>query len=389
MQGTNRNRRLFSVDLMRSLAICTMMLIHFSENLAPAPKDLWLYRFFHFLSESIAAPFFAFLVGFSCFISVKNSGVSNESLILAQKRTFKRGVMVCLIGFLFGLTAWWNLYVFEWDILPLIGFSLIVLSLLLNSDERLHLVLALSVVFVSPLLQSWCHFFSAWEANGLEYKEIVDFSYILLGFLVRGFFPVFPWVAYPLIGFACAKAVFKGVRAGNVALLGIVGFLSVMLGVALMVAAKSFHTGTLLDLYVTNWTISYAKYPLTVSFFCFSIGLAMVSFSLLYFLFDTKAKDAVGGAWRVAVERFSKYSLSIYVFHHCLHLWPLFILGWLRQGDKDAYYGELLSFPQAIVLGCLCVILCHFGVKIWDAKGGKYGMEWMLKRSLQPGRELS
>jgi hypothetical protein len=79
-------------------------------------------------------------------------------------------------------------------------------------------------------------------------------------------------------------------------------------------------------------------------------------------------------------QRYSRYSLTTYVVHHAVHIWPIALLGMIRWDDRWAYYANAVSLPVALGLAVAFVILFYILLVRWDRSKGKYSLEWILRR---------
>jgi len=194
--------RLRFLDLARGLAIVFMVFQHVQIMFAVGSgEDSALGVTFLLLGTAPAAPVFMVAMGFLLGSSTR-SGV--RSGVVRGLQLFALGYVLNLVRFavpllvrgdphavdVFGGT-WWGAF-FEIDILQLAGLSLIVLGPVKRyvRDPRLVLALAATVAIVAPLL---------WGAGG---GNVVLDPLWGVGEWVS--FPLFPWLAYPLLGLALA-----------------------------------------------------------------------------------------------------------------------------------------------------------------------------------------
>jgi hypothetical protein len=194
--------RLRFLDLARGLAIVFMVLQHVQLLFAvDSGEGSAVGVTFLLLGTAPAAPVFMVAMGF-LFGSSPRIGV--RSGVVRGLQLFALGYVLNLVRFavpllvsgdpraidVFGGTWWGPL--FEIDILQLAGLSLIVLGPVKRyvRDPRLVLALAAAVAIVAPLL--W----------GLGGGNVALDPLWGLGEWVS--FPLFPWLAYPLLGLALA-----------------------------------------------------------------------------------------------------------------------------------------------------------------------------------------
>ena len=261
------------------------------------------------------------------------------------------------------------------------------LALVRNLTPLNIVILGFIIAEISPPLRQWVGFFDTWDKRVFEYTAPWTPSMILRGYLVSAFFPIFPWLSFPLFGFALGKVCFNrenGHHAKEVFLLGLV---LLTLGIASILAAKFFRLSPIASFYLSNWTVAYTKYPATNTYLLLSLGLICITFSILVKFLDTDCNKKILS--NVAIKfltRYSKFSLSVYVIHHLAHVEPLRLFGYLKSGNESAYWGSLVPFSTALSIGAAFSLLFYLVLVAWDERGqGKYSLEWCLSKLLKDG----
>lgn len=208
-QTSDSKSRVLALDLARGLALLFMVWVHVLEEWATLPLQRSAFgRVVEFFGSSPAAPVFMGLMGASIAFSRRGSTVGLvrrglELLGLAFLLNFLRGSLLAQIGLSLGLVQAeaiapytpWNLF---WivDILGFAGPALILLGLIRRIDRPLLWVsLAAVVALVSPSLWGIESDWAPW--NGVLRH--------LWGTGPMVSFPMFPWLAYPLVGMAWGR----------------------------------------------------------------------------------------------------------------------------------------------------------------------------------------
>ncbi len=189
--------RLTTPDFLKGIAVICMIQVHLTELFAT--YDIYTSnpgRFSLFLGAIPAAPVFMSVMGYFLFQAEDT------------KKSLFRGLKIIFLGLLLniGLNAHLLIkiyqgayqfnpynYIFGVDILFLAGISILVISILkifLKSNVWLWLLFATMVAFAGMVLPQY-----SGESSWIYYVEAVfwgksDWSY----------FPVFPWLVYPLLG---------------------------------------------------------------------------------------------------------------------------------------------------------------------------------------------
>ncbi len=356
--------RLLSIDILRTVAIFMMVLVHFVENLASGfgmpPTDT--VGSFHrwWLPTGLAAPLFTFLSGVSyrAWLTVQRQrGLTDEAI---AKGTIRRGLVLFGLGLAFNVFIWLPEDTFNWDILTLIGSALILLNCVRRMPPEVPPVLIVLMTLLSPALQLLADYPAYWTEAYFDY----DFTLadVLLGYLVVGYFPLFPWLVFPVAGFIVGRAlppvsgaddqpaVFRRrLRLGLVA--GLLGGGSLLL--------QGFVQGLPT---IGGWTM----FPASTSYLLGMLAVVIASLLLLHRLVDgtASAVAATGLAARLAdsCRVISRHSLSIYLLHHAIHIWPLWAFGLASTGEPTAHWRTVVSVPVAVLLA---VVFCLASVPLF------------------------
>src|SRR5262245_40572390 len=166
-----------------------MVLVHFMENLSGAD---WA-------PAGMAAPLFTFLTGVSYRLWVNAQEARGKDDSEITKVSIRRGLFLFVLGFAFNVLVWLPEDTFNWDVLTLIGASLLLLTLVRNLPLPVPVVMAAAAFVLGPVLRALTDYPSYWTEGHFECDLTPED--VLFGFLSNGFFPIFPWIAYPLTGF--------------------------------------------------------------------------------------------------------------------------------------------------------------------------------------------
>jgi len=195
-------KRLQLPDLLKGLAAFFMVQIHITELfIDSAGRESVLGKISLFLGGPFAAVVFMVVMGY--FIA-KNKGTTSQN--------FLRGVKIFILGFLLNIGLNFHLllkiyfedwpynpleYIFGVDILYLAGMSIIILAGLKSikkGREWISMILLLAVIALTGFMNE---------------ELMVTTHYYVLPFIAGAYswsyFPLFPWLAYPLAGFIFAQ----------------------------------------------------------------------------------------------------------------------------------------------------------------------------------------
>ena len=350
--------RLLSIDILRTAAIFMMVLVHFVENLAsgyglPAATVIGPYHRW-WLPTGMAAPLFTFLSGVSyrTWLTVQQQrGVTEEAI---SKQTIRRGLFLIGLGFAFNVLVWLPEDTFNWDILTFIGSALILLDVVRRMPAQVPPVLILLIALLSPALQLLADYPAYWANAYFDYD--VTLADVLLGYLVVGYFPLFPWLVFPVMGFVVAPAVESDPaarqRGGS--------FSGRWLLLAGLLATGSlglqWFAGDVAGL--GRWTM----FPASTSYLMGMLAVAITSLIVLHRLVDHPADLSPRGVAAQCCQVTSRHSLSLYLLHHVVHIWPLWAYGLATTGAPTVHWRTLLPVPMAVALA---VVFCLVSVPLF------------------------
>lgn len=336
-----------SIDLLRSVAICLMIVVHFVENLS-AGHDAASTALAARLPAGVAAPLFLFLVGVNYRLWADVQADGGRSSTTISKRSVRRGLFLLGAGFAFNVLVWLPEDTFNWDVLTFVGMALLVLDVARRMPPPTVMCGAGLILAVSPVLRGVADYAAYWQQPWFDYDFTL--SDVALGGLVVGYFPLFPWLVLPLTGFLVAPLVF-GPRARPSRVFGITG------GLAAAAAGALAAWPALPVRWRAGAADGWSMFPASTAYILGSTALALGSLMLLHALLDRP----VASGWRERIAAwtgpFSRHSFSIYVLHHLVHVWPLWIAD--LTGDADATcWQTALPASAALALGAACIVGC-------------------------------
>lgn len=339
-----------SIDLLRAMAIVLMVVVHFVENLSgwydggQGPFE-GVHRVW-WLPTGFAAPLFTSLSGMSYRLWADEQARRGHSGDTISKRTVRRGLFLIGLGFAFNVLVWLPEDVFNWDVLTLIGCGLLALDLARRMPDTVVLMWAMLVIAVSPAMRLAADYPEYWQSGYFDY----DFTLgdVLLGGLVVGYFPIFPWLAFPLLGHAVANTLFRaetGTRSPRIALLGTAGLLVAFTLITIWEKLPAAVTAGA----TRGWTM----FPPSTAYVAGTLGVVMIGTSYLH-----RIVDGDSGRWRWLLKwatPLSRHALSMYLLHHVIHVWPLWAWGAATAGEATALWQ--VAMPPAASLGLAAVFL--------------------------------
>jgi len=359
-----------SIDLLRTLAIQVMVLVHFSENLAGYTLPI----------TGLGAPLFSFLSGVSYFLWVQGQQARGRNDKEISKVSIRRGLFVFGVGIAFNVLVWFPEGTFNWDVLTLIGSALLVLNIARRWPVPIIIFAAAMIIAISPALRVLTDYSAYWQNWYFDYD--MNLEEVVCGYFVNGYFPIFPWLAFSLAGFSAATFLFgpredeedSSVRTPRFP------WAAVFLGAGLVAISL---TALLLRPYLPaaisakllgGWTM----FPTTIEYALAMIGADLVLLSLLHYCVDLNPRLNLRGPLLNIAKTFSQYSLTIYILHHVVHLWPLWIYtSAIGHDDPTELWMKATTVPLSLGLAVVFLVVCFFLMR-WIGPDRRFGMEaWM------------
>ena len=351
-----------SVDILRTVAIVVMVLVHFSENLSG----------YYLPFAGLGAPLFTFLSGASYRLWLNGQErrqVSDEEI---SKISVRRGLFVFGIGFAFNIFVWLPEDTFNWDVLTFIGAALLLLNLVRRLPLSVAVLIAIMSYLISPVLRALVDFPAYWENGYFECD--LTLTEVLTGFLQTGYFPFLPWITYSLTGFVAATLLFSQSQAEKPSI-----WPTAILGGVLIVAANAmlqlrvYAPATITTYVLTGWSM----FPPSMEYMLATIGMALLLFSLSHRYVDQNQELPRDWPLFRLVKTFSRYAFTIYLIHHVVHLWPLWIYGLATGNEATHFWQQAMPTVYALPLGILFLAICYLILRRLDPDE-RYGMEgWM------------
>lgn len=344
-----------SIDVLRTVAICLMIVVHFVENLSAA-HDATSAALSLRLPAGMAAPLFTFLAGVNYRLWSAARIARGDDPAVVSRATVRRGLFLLGTGFAFNALVWLPAETFNWDILTFMGIALVLLDVARRMPPPAIVLACVLIVALSPALRVTAGYADYWQQAWFDHD--LTLPDVALGCLVVGYFPLFPWLALPLAGYLTAPLIFTAHPAGSAPPAPRPLTVAALLGgaSAAVLAAWPWLPERLRSGAADGWTM----FPASTAYVLGSTAAALALLALLHRVLDTGPP----AAWKRGLTRwtgpFSRHSLSIYVLHHLVHIWPLWLAGLTLGGDDATVLWQTalpawasLGLAAACIAGCL------------------------------------
>jgi uncharacterized membrane protein len=284
-----------TIDILRGLAIFTMVGANMAASVAaqPHPFGLRLYG-------SYAAPLFILLSGMMVASTAQTKGHGWKYFLL-------RGAMIMMVGVFVDVVIWNGVCPFvDVDVLYLIGLSVPLAFLYLRLGKSSQWVVIVLIFLLTPFLQKilgYTEYVNPIYLWGEQIKAVPvkTQTNIFNHWIVDGWFPIFPWLGFSLLGVKFAHQrwkyqTFDTFGKKSILLLGL-GILTIGIMIWWL------YPGSLL----TREEASELFYPPTVGYIITTIGLILT----LFYIVDRKPSLFIYNPLRSMGES----SLFMYVLH--------------------------------------------------------------------------
>ncbi|MBK8048065.1 MAG: DUF1624 domain-containing protein [Anaerolineales bacterium] len=381
--------RVRSVDVLRGFALMCMVLVHFIIYFGDSTAmRSWLYFALNHLLADWGAAGFLMMMGISQVLSAAKTPDASEWFLF--KKAIVRTLYLIALGLLLSTLAFGPWRMFEWDILPVMGFATLVLYFCRFLPSWLLVVLMVIMALITPWLRSLIDPIPIWGEAFMATPVISDYlpglyvdptgdlpviwrlDAIAQGFLLTGYFPIFPWLIFPLMGFLMGRRmVAQRFRQDLLALVAF-GLLLLILGLGAALASTRIPGASA----VTGYLAPLSFYPDSFTMVLLQLSVSLVVFSALYYWYDVRrGQQAKVGFVTNLYNRTSRFALTFYFAHYLLIGWTLLIV-YLVTGQYRIF--DLMGAWPALLCGLVALALLETMLAVWERKGGRFSLEWIL-----------
>lgn len=254
-----------TIDILRGLAIFTMVAANMAASVLASPHP-FLFR----LYGSFAAPLFILISAMMVVFTVQTKGHGLKYFLL-------RGMMIITVGALIDVLIW-KIYPFTTvDVLYLIGISVPLAYLFHRLDTLSRWIIVISIFLVTPVLQmnlGYTDYPTEFSLSGEQTIIIANQTGIFNHWIIDGWFPIFPWLGFSLLGVNLAALRWNKLHAtfGKINIF-LIGICILAFGGILW----RLYPGSLL----TRAGYSELFYPPTVGYITSAIGIIVILFSIV------------------------------------------------------------------------------------------------------------
>jgi uncharacterized membrane protein len=327
----------------------------------------------------MGAPLFVLLAGLSYSLwlaAQKRSGLSADEIV---KYSFRRGMFVFALGIAVNVFIWLPDSTFDWEILTLLGASVIILIAVRNWRPRILIAACILIVLMTPPLRDISHHDLYWVDGEFEYGARWALGDVLRGFLLNGYFPLLPWLLYMLAGFALGQIYFASEDEASLPL--VLPLLGTLL-IALALLGALLHSSPRLPAWFARYYATGQPdgfNPMTTGLLLGSLGFMLIAMWVLNRAIDLNRSVTGTGPVLMFFRRYSYFALSAYVAHLAVQLWPMwFVAWWLQKTQIRFYEGRFLNLPAALVSAVIFIFVFYLLLIVLD-RHKKYSLEHFMR----------
>ena len=322
--------RLTSIDIIRGFAILIMIFANAYPYLYPFEYCPKLLR----LLFSSAAPIFIFLSGVSLRLAQEN-GKEIKSLIL-------RAFQILFFAIIIDMLIWSTSPFITMDVLYLISYSLLLTIFLISFSDKIKLIIAIVIVIFIIVTNNYYNF----ELNEMPLGRFFSENFLFLTLhhvFIDGWFPVFPWTGFTILGYLICKNRLNLSRYSKYMLLSGITFI---FGFSLLYHFELVNSNPIRNGYTEIF------YPVSLAFLFYVFGFFFVITLLFNF-------NLMG--FRL-VSLLGKFSLPIYFIH--IFLIKFYIPFFLQSAD---HFNKFI-FISGILSLYLLIFVWVFLIKSLETK---------------------
>ncbi len=343
----SRSIRIQSIDILRGIVMIIMPLDHtrdffhfpaaFSDPLNPATTSLPIYLtrwITHF-----CAPTFVLLSGLSAYLSSRNKTAGEASAFLIKRGLWLMVVEIAVVTLGITFNPFYNFII--WQVIWVIGASMVILGLLCGLPYKVLLVIGLVLFFGHDLI--WYVPLPQTGAVAYLWKVFLTARVTIIPLsgdhVIGDLYAILPWTGVMLMGYCMGPLFDKTYPAEKRRRqLLIAGFSLTVLFFALRWInqygdpAPWKHWATGLQTFFSFFLVS--KYPPSLMYLSATLGISLMALSLL---------ENAKGKWKQVVSVYGRVPFFYYILHFYL-LHTLLVIVFFATGHTTAQIANRNGF---------------------------------------------
>lgn len=356
------DNRIFGYDLARALALLGMLPINFWVLMDISNSDPeWLDSILGFIQGRAAATFVV-LAGVGLSLLSRRAYLNNDtSDIRARYMLLRRALFLFILGLL-------NSVIWPPDILHFYAFYFAIGTCLLTLSDRLLCLITIIPIAVFSVFMFMLDFDRGWDWEITSCKNLLQFIGILRHIFFSGQYPVFPWLAFLIIGMWLGRQDLSDRVLRKKILMSGLGAAAISECFSEMVFQISSSTVHGLDLEnLLPWFTIDPWEPMPL--FVISAG----GTSLGVIIFSIILSERYGSAqWFLSLVAVGQLSLTLYVAHI---VFGVIVLKMMQLFEAETYlftvWGSAIFYMSGMLFS-----------RQWRKRFKKGPLEWVMRRFL-------
>jgi uncharacterized protein len=290
------NNRILGFDLARAYAIFGMFIVNFNIVFGSHSDESLMGQFLSLFNGN-SSSMFVILAGMGVALMTNRAEYSLEERRKLKAVVMKRGSFLFVFGLIFYF--WWFA-----DILHFYGSYLHIAALLLFVPKRFYLWAASASVLIFHVLLFIIPYETGWNFETLQYADFWTIAGFLRNTLYNGWNPVFPWLAFFLLGMWLGRLDWQNPQIKRNVLLSGIGVFS-LVEILQMLANRGYFDADL-AFYLTADYI-----PPFLPFMLGTAGFSLIFITLCIFIGEKFAESNLLGY----LAKTGQMTLTHYVAH--------------------------------------------------------------------------
>ncbi len=355
-----KNERIIGFDFARGLAIIGMVFVNFKVVMTTESND-FLYSVVNMLSGK-AAVLFVVLAGVGMSLMFKRAWL-NEDYSLQRK------VKISLLkraGFLFvvGLSYY---AIWPADILHFYGIYMLIGVALLASSRKTLIGLSALIIVTYSVLLLFFNYEVGWDFVNLEYHDFFTFQGFFRNLFLNGFHPVFPWVAFMLIGIWIGRLDFNDKKVCN--RVSVISFLiyTIFKGISMFMLSE---TEGLSATEIEEMVFIFGTEPMPPMFFYMITASSLAIFVISMSIHFTKHFSHTLFVKQIVST--GQLALSNYFFHVIIGMLGIQLI----TGEIEQVFSIKFALCYALFFNVFLIVFSH----LWRKQYSRGPLEWVMRK---------
>ena len=371
--SSEESRRFDSLDMLRGFCIFFMIFNHSFIYLGGhAAEGVFGFIMIEGFTWLVSASTFLTVAGMANgFSAIKREKTGNP---LPYLRYLVRGIYLIVLalyvsgaGSLVSETSEF----FNYDILYIMGFIALAIPVINSFNNQALFTVSAILIICTPLIRRQSNFLEPWSGVegidlvnnvtgihfwatcGGEFHWTKDFRSFFEGGVYAGFFPIFPYAAFFLIGIYLARQLDNGELDKNTGFYVVFGSATVLIGIILAIIGGTIK-GSVENSHAWFGT-PLIYYPVSFSHLICQLGSLFIMIVIFHKIFDS---NSINNFFVDAIRITGRFSLSFYVYSYTFIYGTVYISHLISGKPLEEVYGSLIPgfWPALYAISCWALL---------------------------------